>query len=189
MCWPTDSRKALEARRRNRFRSALSAILRRSRHDPMHRWVTGRRCAGRQGGFAVWAAASLAPQLTWRRVAPRPCRGLPGQAELYRPGPTPVYFWRSAREWASSCSLLPPGQPVNSQVSLSEVWLGRRPQASEVREWWARRGALPRKNPHLASSTAPPGPQGPPRPLRPPDRSWGPENLTLAAQTGLWRRW
>lgn len=100
------SRKALEARRRNRFRSALSAILRRSQHDPMHRWVTGRRCAGRQGGFAVWAAASLAPQLTWRRVAPRPCRGLPGQAELYRPGPTPVYFWRSAREWAKAAAAL-----------------------------------------------------------------------------------
>ena len=97
-------------------------------------------------------------QLTCRRVAPRPCRGL---VRLSCTGPDPLQFISGGVRGSgqAAAALSPPGQPVNSQVSLSEVWLGRRPQASEVREWWAP--------PSAAQIKPTPGPPyGPPRPPR-----------------------
>ena len=63
--------RAPMARRRNRFCSALlddycAALV--AGHDPMHRWVTGRREA--RWRCLLCLVPSLTCQLTWRRVAP-----------------------------------------------------------------------------------------------------------------------
>ena len=112
--------RAPMARRRNRFCSALlddycAALV--AGHDPMHRWVTGRRSAGKQGGGGQQAGRPSGSADLQARGAPTLPR--PGQAELYRPGPTPVYFWRSAREWASSCCSLP-SRPAGELTSEPE---------------------------------------------------------------------
>ena len=120
--------RAPMARRRNRFCSALlddycAALV--AGHDPMHRWVTGRREA--RWRCLLCSVPSLTCQLTWRRVAPDLAAAWSGAGtEVYRPAHPLQFISGGVRGSGRSCCSLPHRpQPVNSQVR-SEEWLGWR---------------------------------------------------------------